>query len=458
MDQYPIVPADGYKLVSEDVEAGWELAGTATDKVRAMLAQVAVASSNRTGWVVPRSEGPIVVPAGATGTVTVNPFTAYRSPAGSETVDDLLSAFYAGSTETVPTPLPTAGNHRWDLLYAIVSETDGTSESRLVEDPSTGVVAAQTVNTRHRSVVTLAWVQGTSAATATNPYPSANWPALPTPASGEAHIPLAYVHVEYDATPAAVTYTIHKLAPVAPVARINPQTGAVQCHGAGLVFTGGTEVVNTSDPKASVTSSQTYQWPRALAGNRTKAFIEQPNGQMSLWIHFDFYGATLFGANWTVLTTPIFTPSAAANLGQYAPIDWTNRWFMGRLAMSRQGETFAHDFGGASAARMPTQVPSAGAVPNVCHGTGNTIASDDYFDAMGGIVAGDWYVACYFADVLSSGAANDLALLVRKSASGGGYTQGAMYLAAREAVANTIDDRSGLIKLDCTGPFSDMGL
>lgn len=458
MDKYPIVAADGLKLALEDVEEGWLLAGTTADKLRAQLAQVSVSAGDRTGWAVPVADGPIVVPNGATGTVKVNPFTAYRGPNGSETTQDLLASFYAGSNETVPTPLPSAGNHRWDLLYAVISETDSDSESRLVEDPVTGDVGAATVNTRHKSVVTLAWVQGTAAATATNPYPAANWPAIPTPAAGEAIVPLAYVHTEYDATPGSVTYTVHKLAPVAPVARINPQTGAVQCHGAGLVHIGSGDLVNTSDVKASATSSRTYQWPRALAGNRTKAFIEQPNGQMSLWIHFDLYGATLIGANWTILSTPIFTPDASANLGQYAPIDWKNRWFMGRLAMSRQSETFAHDFGGASAARMPTAVPGVGAMPVHCDGAGNTVASDDYFDAMGGIVAGDWYVACYFADVLSSGAANDLALLVRKSASGGGYTQGAMYLAAREAVANVIDDRSGLIKLDCSGPFSALGL
>ncbi len=178
-----------------------------------------------------------------------------------------------------------------------------------------------------------------------------------------------------------------------------------------------------------------------------------------MWIHFDFNGAALFSANWVIVPTPLFDPTPSANIGVYAPVDWKNRWFMGRLALSRALETFAHNFAGASDANMPTKVPGAGgAKPFHVDGAGNTVASDDTFDAMGGIVANDWYVACYFADVLSSGAANDLALLVRKSASGGGFVQGAMYLAAREATAGAIDDRCGMIKLDCSGPFTQFGL
>lgn len=458
MEQYPILAVDGEKLVKEDVDDGWKLAGTVGDKVLAQLAQVAVASGSRTGWVVPVEDGPIVVSDGATGKVKVKPFAMYRSPLTGETTRDLMSAFYAGSSESVPTPVPSSGNHRWDLLYAVISETDAVSESRLVEDPATEVISAQTINTRHRSQVTLAWVQGTVAATATDPYPAANWPALPAPASGQAHVPLAYVHVEYDATPATVNYTVHKIAPVAPVARINPQTGAVSTNGAGLAFINSSPVVaNSIDAKTIATTTGANQWPRALGGNRPKAFIEQPNGQRSLWIHFDLVGASLVTAAWSIVPAPLFTPDAAH--AAYSPIDWKNRWFMGRLALGRQGETFAHDFGGASAARLPTMVPSAGAMPFHCDGAGNTVASDDYFDAMGGaIVAGDWYVACYFADVLSSGAANDLAVVVRKSATAGIHTQGGMYLAVREVTANALDDRAGLIKLDCTGPFSALGL
>jgi len=460
MDKYPIFPVDGGEFVKEDLEDGWKTAGVAGDKVRAQLAQVPVASGDRVGYCVPAVDGPLVVPNGASGTVKVQPFTAYRSPNGSETRQELITGYFDGSVETVPTPLPTAGNHNWYLLYAIVAETDSDAESRLSEDPTTEDIGAGTVNTRHKATVTLAWVQGTQAAQATNPYPAGNWPALPAPLAGMAHVPLAHVHVEDDGTPATVTYDVDRIANAPQLAPFNPQTGAASVVGTGLSWAGdvGGLLLNTADVKAIATSSDAYRWPQVSGGHRPKTFIEQQGGNFSLWIPIDLYGSTLVGTNWTVFKGPIFDSTSSVP-GVNAAIDWKNRWFMGRLQLSRGGQAFSHaPIAFSSSRKFPTRVPeSGGAAPIACFGAGQTMLSDPDFDGMTGITAGDWYVACYFPDVTGAGHLSDVALLIRKSASGSGFVKNAMYFAAREGTSGDIDDRQMLIKLDVSGQVFPIG-
>lgn len=454
MEKYPILGADGAELVREDLEAGWALAGTVDDKVRAMLSQLPIPGSSRMGFVVPAADGPLVRSNGASGTVSVAAFTAYRSPVSPETAQTVATAFYAGSTETVPTPLPSAGNHRWDLLYARITDADSDAETRQVGDPASSSIGSSVVNTRHKGVVTLAWVQGISQPQATNPYPLASFPTTPAPGASEAIIPLAYVHVEDDATPATVTYDIDRLANVAPVAVINPQTGAAAAQAAGLSYVGGTsDLMHMADVKGIATSSDTYRWPQTSGAHRTKAFLEPVAGDRRLWLSFDFYGSSFIGASWQILPVPLLTPDQTAPAGQYCPFDLKGRWFMGQLAMSESGLTFSRAQGFGTVAVFPTRMPHATPPPIFCPGLGNSVRANSDFETEAGLVAGDWYLACMFRDVLQSGASNDLALLVRRSASGGGFVQGAMYLAVREAVANVIDGRCGVIKVDVSPQF-----
>lgn len=445
MEQHPIVPVDGYKLVQEDVHEGWGLAGKAGDKVLAQLAQVPASAGDRVGWLVPVDDGPIIVPNGTTGTVLIRPFTAYRGPITSETTRGLMSAFCTGAVETVPTPLPSSGNHNWYLLYAKISETDAVAQSRLVEDPVTEVVAVQTVNTAHKSVVTLIWVQGTVAATATDPYPAANFPVMPAPAAGEAHLKIGYVHVHYNASPATVTYNVDLIYNEPDLAKVNPQTGA-ECVGVlGLGRISGTpgNFRASGDVKALATTAGTgINNPVA---KRPAMFFETAGGGHKLWIPLSFGGSTAIGANWTVVggtSGAVMTPDQTAAIFKHAPMGLRNRWFFGRLLVSQQGGvSWANDQDSVAAdCFFPSTAKNAALVnpPAMIQGAGNTIRGGSYIDSitvtdLAG-AAGDWFLACIFRDVLATGGNDDLALVVRRTTSGG-YTAGAMHVIARESGA-----------------------
>lgn len=450
MDKFPIIATDGIKLALEDLEAGWSVAGSAGDKVRAMLAQVPIESGDRKGYVVAAQDGPIVISNGSTGTVKVQPFTGYRSPQGSETTLDLLTGFYIGSTESVPTPLPASGNHRWDLLYAIISDTDSDAETRQVEDPVTGDLANATVNTRHKSVVTLAWVKGSESAQATTTYPAGNWPALPTPLAGQAHVPLAYVHVFDDATPATVTYDRKRVFNMPQKPRFNPAAGALSVGGGGLARIGGTAGYAEVDDLKSIVTGATVI-PTVVGGDRPSYFIETPRDEIRLTLPWNFRNSAVIGTSWIVFPTQIVP------LGL---IDWKNRWFEGRFYVSEAVGSleWAHDGTVSSSARVwPSTMPVTVASKQPRFGLGNTIAPCVPFETESGLSAGDWYVACMIRDVLGAGANSDLAVLVRRSATSGSFVQGGMYFAAREATSGDLDNRVGIVKLDITGPMFPLG-
>ena len=448
MKTYPILGADGAKLVKEDLEAGWSAAGTVDDIVRAQLSQILTEATNRSGYVVPEQDlGGLVQTNGATGQVVVKPFTAFRSALTTGTQQDLLSAYYAGSTETVTTPLPTAGTHRWDLLYAIISEIDTTSESRLVENPSTEVIAAQTVNTRHKSQVTLAWVLGTSTATGTTPYPAASFPALPTPSAGQAVVPLAYIHVSYSATPSTVTYGVNAIINDPAAAKLNPLNGATSVGSAGLVQVSSTPAYSRlGDVKGLVTGSGS-PWTTG-AGNRPGYFLEPVLGETKVYLLLDFRGGGSIGSSWAVINTPIIDPadSTSAIFRKLGPYSLLDRIFEGRIfpATSDITENWAFNQAAGAANRVfPTTHARSGPAlhPIPVEGLGNSIYPNADFDTAAAFATGDWLLACLFKDVLSSGTNSDIALLVRK-ASGGGYTQGAMYVATREATNGDIEGRA----------------
>ncbi len=457
MEQYPIVGANGLKLVKEDLEDSWKLAGTVGDKVLAQLAQVPTSAGDRSGWLVPVEDGPVIQPNGATGTVLVKPFTAYRGPITAETSRGLMSAFFAGSVETVPTPLPTAGNHNWYLLYAIVAETDAQAESRMVEDPTTEVVAAQTLNTVHKSTVTLAWVQGAVAPTATDPYPAGDFPALPVPAAGQAHVIIGYVHVHTSATPATVTYGVDVLYNAPHLAKVNPQTGAESVSLAAFGRVSGTpgNMVALTDVKALATTAGTGI--NNPAGKRPAAFFEPVSGGRKIWIPLSFGGATVIGTAWTVLGGTggaIITPDTAKDIHGHNPVDLLNRMFVGELRVSHGGSAWAHDQDSTAADCVwPTTMPRVAGPTNAnppVKGMGNTIRGNAEFDTESALGAGSWYLACMFRAALGDGDdGNNIALLVRRVTSGG-YTAGAMHVAATEGLAGKLDGKLGMIILEAS--------
>jgi hypothetical protein len=164
-----------------------------------------------------------------------------------------------------------------------------------------------------------------------------------------------------------------------------------------------------------------------------------------------FTGSTAIGASWVLFNTPI-QPLGA--------IDWKNRWFEGRLYLSESVGTldWAHSQAAAASARVwPSSMPITTPSLQPRCGLGNTIAPCQAWETESGVTAGDFYVAMMIRDVLGSGANNDLAVLVRRSATGGGFTQGGMYLAAREATANALDNRAGILKLDVTNQLFPYG-
>lgn len=467
MEPFHILDADGEKLCLEDLEEGWELAGRAPDKALSVFAGVPAATGDRQGWLVPVEEGPIITPNGASGTVNVKAFTAYRSPLSTETQRELVSGFWPGSITFVPTPLPTAGNHNWYLLYARISETDATSESRLVEDPVTEDIAVQTLNTEHKAVVTLVWVQGTIAPTATDPYPSANFPTMPAPASGEAHILIGYVHVFNDATPATVTYSIDKIYNEPDLAKVNPATGAAPVAVVGIGRISGTpgNIRALHDVKTLATTAGTGI--NNPAGKRPAAFFEASSGGHKLWIPVSLGGSSAIGSAWTILggtSGAIITPDTTAKIFKNATMDLLNRWFMGRLDISFDGMAWANDQDSTTTDCMfPTSSYSFGLAtpPDPVFGCGNTIRKNAYLDSEfvsdGVGSAGDWYTACFFRDPLRASENTDLALVVRRAATGGGYTHGAMYLAAREQTPGALDGKVALITLDISpilAPFN----
>lgn len=473
MEKYPIVPVDGYKLTLEEVAAGWRLAGVAPDKALASTMIPLTEASARAGWLVPEVDGSLVRTNGATGKVTVRAFTGIRSPltSATETQRDLMTADYRGADVDVTTPLPASGSHRWDLLYAIVADADSDSAARFAQDTTTGVNSSGTYNTRRSSTVTLAWVLGTSSTTATDPYPAGSWPALPAAAAGQAHIPLAYVHVHYSATPATVTYDIDRIWNCAPIATQNPGTGACTSHLAPCCSDGG-GTARKSDPKSLTTgpSSANGGWGPLTTDKRPiRAFDAPAQADRIIRIPLNF-GAGTWNASWQVMSQPVSILTRSDPLFPLAPIDFRSRWFDAILAFAHTaGGTpqWAHDrgvvAGSSTLAVFPTSYPLGGSswggtadlsgvvqANAIKHSVGQSIREDGNFNTDSGLSG--YYLAAYWKNVagVTAGAISELAVLVKVS-------DGSLYIAAKDA-GTCLNSRMGVIKLTASGHMGEWGV
>jgi hypothetical protein len=377
MEQYPIQPSlslggvvQGEKLVTDDLNPGWQLAGTIDDYIRAELEGPPVSAGTSTGYAKCEVPGPIVIPDGSSdGNVTVQPFTAVMNGLTNRA---MWSCYFAGQTIAVATPLPTNGNQRWDLLYAILSQADGSQDNRLFAASTTGVKSTQSVNTRHVPSVTLAWQQGTATSTGTDPYPAGSWPTLAAPPAGQVYVPLAYVQVQYSATPSTVQYSINSIAQCAPLIRLRETSGAEIEMIAPCVTDQTGAPVGAMSPTALITlvtkanggfgttPANSYRPPR---------FIEPCSGGVKLWIPLIF-GTSTWTNSWTILSKPFAGPAvvngdpASQAIGRAS---FLNRFFRSSLnfdvvgvnnAATAETAHWAHDPNVVSYKIFPTSVPA----------------------------------------------------------------------------------------------------
>jgi hypothetical protein len=383
METFPILPSvtvagvvQGEKLVSDDVNPGWQLAGTIDDYIRAELEGPPLSGGTSTGWAKCEVPGPIVIPDGASdGSVLVKPFTAVMNGLTNRA---MWSCYFAGQTIAVATPLPTNGNQRWDLLYAILSQADGSQDNRLFASSTTGVKSTQSINTRHAPSVALAWVQGASAATGTDPYPT--MPTLSAPPAGQVYVPLAYVQVQYSATPSTVAYGINSFAQCAPLIRLRETSGAEVEMVAPCVTDGAGTAIGAMSPTAIITGvTKAHGGFGTTPANsyRPPRFIEPCSGGVKLWIPLIFGTGTWANA-WSILSKPFAGPALSNGdpaSGAMGRASFINRFFRSSLnfdtsanngASSAEINNWSHDPNVVTYKILPTSVPAnaSGGYPN----------------------------------------------------------------------------------------------
>lgn len=467
MDKH-VIWADGEKVILEDLNALGVQSGSAGDGVFGATKRIFVEQTNAKGYVEPWADGPLVLANGASGTLLVRPFRAFKSATGSTTTpgtdtasedtqthEQVISAYYGGGSATVPTPPTVAsGNVRWDILYAIVTETDSDQASRLVT-PAGGVGGVQTIFTRHKAVVTLAWVQGTAITEGTVPI-SGQLGQLPMPAAGTAVIPLAYVRVNKTNTPSTTTYTYDQIANCPRLARPNGSTHS----NAGVSARLDTGAAIQIDPVSLLTlSAANGGWGTNAADKRPASYIGQIKPGGEIWLTLGPFSTTVahktFAAGWTVLTTPLASPDVASVLHDYQPTDWRNRLFFARLSWGEANSAtcaFAWDPSVAASARKmpaPDAIEGGSGIGVLRYSSGNSVAENTVFNASSGIAG--YRVIAMFHDVANqAGAADDIALLVNTST-------GALHIAAREATANAVNGGEGILKLEYSGQTAPYG-
>lgn len=222
---------EGQEVGQEDINLLGENAALADDRVLAELLRVppayaaaeVVKGIMRAGFDDYRgpsrtSQYSVVQSSGSVLTVTVCPFRAVVGTrtvvAGKEGLRDIRSAVYADPSTTSHAVVldATAGNHRWDLIYARVDiDADQAAETRYVKGVD-GAVAAQSVVTQVMTEVSIAVVEGTEAASPTRP-------ALPSDGGGSYYIPLAYVLLAHPSSGGVIpAYRIQEVAPIIQIA------------------------------------------------------------------------------------------------------------------------------------------------------------------------------------------------------------------------------------------------
>lgn len=135
--------------------------------------------------------GGTLVSANGNGSVKVSAHTAVIGPVDASAAV-VTTATCPGGPLAVASGSGNGANVRWDLIYeTVVPLNPDTPKNRKVKDITTRVVSTVPTSTTYEPVVTQFILQGTEAATGTNPQP----PAVPADPVGGYNIPLAYIRV-----------------------------------------------------------------------------------------------------------------------------------------------------------------------------------------------------------------------------------------------------------------------
>lgn len=283
---------DGQAIIQSDYNLLGEVSSLADDRLLAeLLRMTPFNGSSATRGILRAGHSTsgntaLVAPNGASGSVLVSPFRAVIGGRTAVATDaqkawrDIRSALSVAEgatalTQAVSLAANASGNPRWDLVYAQVTiDANGPTTSRLVKDPSSGVVAAQTIAQFSRCTVTLGVVTGTAAA-------SPVWPTITSDAGSNYYIPLAYVRVPngFSASSTVLTKDIAEKAPVLSI---------------GESATGGRVSVQTSSHELSTARQQAW----GSSGNRPNIWMPPTmSGGESLIAYLDFSDAT--SSNWS---------------------------------------------------------------------------------------------------------------------------------------------------------------
>jgi hypothetical protein len=219
---------NGAEVEQADINLMSDAGGLADDHVLAELLRLAPFSSNSVAKaILPFGSAATVVPAGATGSVNVNPFRAIvgtRDTAANigpaRNWNDLRSAIFTGPNALAaqqPFQANTTAQARWDLVYAQLQvDAPGQQVSRYRKDPSTEQVAVVQVAKSLVQSIAIAVLAG---------QPGGAKPSLPPDGGGTFFFPLANVRIPANFGPMSTVAPtdIEELAPYAPLA---PTTGA----------------------------------------------------------------------------------------------------------------------------------------------------------------------------------------------------------------------------------------
>jgi hypothetical protein len=235
-----IMPVNGQQLVQADLNLLGETSALADDRVLAELFRMRPYDGATHRAVIPfHVEGAgnesIVCPNGTTGTVKVNPFRAVigsRTPVGTNAKDnyrDIRSTICVGASTLAQTATfaaaPSAGNARWDLVYASVTvDANGPTITRKVKNPTSGIVTGTPIPQYRHTTVSLGVVTGTPATAG-----DALFPAAPADSGSTYVIPLAYVLIR-DTYGPSFEFKGIRIMNVAPVLSLSRATGAVSAR------------------------------------------------------------------------------------------------------------------------------------------------------------------------------------------------------------------------------------
>lgn len=280
---------DGQAVIQGDMNLLGESSGLADDRVLAELLRLTPYDGSTVArGIMPYRSGTtaLVAPNGASGSVVVSPFRAVIGSRTAVATDALANwrdirsgiSVAEGSsslTQSVSFAANSSGNPRWDLVYSAVTiDANGPTSSRLVKDPGTGVVNAQTVSQYMRTTVSLAVVTGTAAA-------SPVWPSAPSDAGSTYYVPIAYVRIP-NGFSASSTVATTDVALVAKILHISGATGSIRSA--------------VADSHQTLSTARQQAW--GSSGTRPNIFIPPTvGGGETLVCYFDFSSAT--SSNWS---------------------------------------------------------------------------------------------------------------------------------------------------------------